>query len=486
LRELIEGLDVEVTGNRDLEICDIAHDSRAVVRGGLFVALRGQNTDGHRYAADAVRAGADALLVEEDPIGVEGATLLRVADTRRALAIVASRFFGEPGRHLTLIGVTGTNGKTSCVRMLESVITAAGLRSGSMGTVSVRYPDGEEPASLTTPESLDIQRSLARMRDAGATHVALEVSSHALDLDRVAGMRFEVAVFTNLTQDHLDWHGDMQRYAAAKARLFSRDHLDGTAVVHAADPFAELFADTARRGGAALLRYARGADADAQVRTLEEDVGLEGARLVVDLDGTQLGVQLSLPGDFQVENALAAMAAGHALGIAPEAIARGIETCPPVPGRLERVAAGRPIVLVDYAHTPDALERVLSRVRPLARGRLITVFGCGGDRDRTKRAPMARAACSHSDLAIATSDNPRTEDPEAILRDVAEGLSGNHETIVQRRDAIQRAVALANEDDEVVIAGKGHEDYQILGSERIHFDDREEARAALEARRGAA
>ncbi len=488
LGELLEGLDARLSGDAETPIREIAHDSRAVLPGALFVALRGQSTDGHAHIGAAVEAGAAALLVEEPPAAPAGVACARVADTRAALPRVARRFFGDPGAALRLVGVTGTNGKTSTVRLIESVLHAAGERAGSMGTVSVRYPDGEEPASLTTPESVDLQRSLARMRDAGATCVALEVSSHALELGRVDGLHFAVAVFTNLTQDHLDWHGDMDRYASAKARLFGPEHLDATsvAVVHAGDPRAAAFREAAGLAGARVVQYARLGAAGVEVRSLAEEIALDGARIEVDLAGERITAELPLPGDFQVENALAAMAAGVALGIDAGAIARGIESCPPVPGRLERVGDAVPVVLVDYAHTPDALDRVLSRVRPLVRGRLICVFGCGGDRDRTKRAPMARAACAHSDLAIATSDNPRTEDPDAILRDVAAGLSGAHETIPERREAIRRAIELAGPDDAVVIAGKGHEDYQILGTRRIHFDDREEARAALASRRGAA
>ena len=394
LGELLAGLGAELRGDADVPIEELAHDSRAVRPGALFVALRGRNTDGHAHVEDAVRAGARAVLVEEElPAGCSVARA-RVADTRAILPEIARRFFGDPGADLVLVGITGTNGKTSTARLVESVLRAGGHRAGSVGTVSVRYPDAEEPASLTTPESVDLQRILSRMRDSGASHVALEVSSHALELGRVDGLRFAAAVFTNLSQDHLDWHGDMDRYARAKARLFGAEHLDArsAAVVRADDPRAPLFVEAARACGARLVRYARLGGPDVEVRTLEEDIALDGARLRVDIEGRGVEVELPLPGDFQVENALAAIATGAALGLAPEAVARGVGECPPVPGRLERVGNARPIVLVDYAHTPDALDRVLSRVRPLVRGRLITVFGCGGDRDRAKRPPMAKAA----------------------------------------------------------------------------------------------
>jgi UDP-N-acetylmuramoyl-L-alanyl-D-glutamate--2,6-diaminopimelate ligase len=398
------------------------------------------------------------------------------------MADVAARFFGHPARNMTLIGVTGTNGKTSTVRMLESILLAAGRPAGSLGTISVRYPGFEEKSSLTTPESLDLQRWLARMRDAGVVAVALEVSSHSLALGRVRGLRFAAGVFTHLSQDHLDFHKDMESYGEAKSRLFSAEYLAGTAVLNAADAWTPRFAAVAREAGRSVLTYARGTAARADFRTVDERIELSRSHLRVRGPDTEVEIELPLAGDFQIDNALAALAAGRALGLEWDAIQRGLERCPAVPGRLERVGAGRPIVLVDYAHTADALDRVLGRVRPLVPGRLIAVFGCGGDRDRTKRAPMARAACAHADHVIATSDNPRSEDPDAILRDVAVGLSGSHEIVCDRREAIARAIARAGADDCVVIAGKGHEDYQIVGRERLAFDDREEARRALDAR----
>jgi UDP-N-acetylmuramoyl-L-alanyl-D-glutamate--2,6-diaminopimelate ligase len=405
-----------------------------------------------------------------------------VPDARRALAEVAARFFGEPARSMTLVGVTGTSGKTSTVRMLESVLASAGRRSGSIGTVSLRWPGHDEPSKLTTPESLDLQRALARMRDAGVDAVALEVSSHGLAQGRLQPLRFAAAVFTNLTQDHLDYHSDMERYAEAKALLFGAAYLDGPAAINASDPYGERMARAARDAGRRVVGYARGKDSRAEVHTVHEEVELAGAQVEVACGGERLRLEISLPGDFQVENALAASAAAWALGIAPERIAEGIARCPAVPGRLERVGSALPLVLVDYAHKPGALDFMLARVRPFVRGRLICVFGCGGDRDRSKRPLMARAACRHADLVIATSDNPRSEDPAAILREVAAGLSGSHELIVDRRAAIARAVSLAADDDVVVIAGKGHEDYQIVGSERRPFDDRVEAARALAAR----
>jgi UDP-N-acetylmuramoyl-L-alanyl-D-glutamate--2,6-diaminopimelate ligase len=369
--------------------------------------------------------------------------------------------------------------------MIESIFEAEGHPAGSLTTVCVRYRGAEQPTELTTPEADSLQRTLARMRDAGVNTVALEVSSHALVRGRVATLRFAAAVFTNLSQDHLDFHGDMESYAEAKQTLFNREYLDGTAIVNIGDPVGAALAELLRQGGRPVLTYARGAHRDADVRTVAESVRLEGAQLLIQEDSERYEVQVPLPGDFQVENALAALATARVLGVSRASVVRGLEACPPVPGRLERVGLERPLVLVDYAHTPDALDRVLSRLRPTVSGRLITVFGCGGDRDRAKRAPMARAACCHSDYVVATSDNPRTEDPNAILREMAEGLSGDHEVIVDRREAIQRAVRMARSEDVVVIAGKGHETYQIVGERTLPFDDREEARRALKQREAA-
>jgi UDP-N-acetylmuramoyl-L-alanyl-D-glutamate--2,6-diaminopimelate ligase len=486
LDDLLAGLGAELHGDPATPVNDVVAHSRQIARGALFVALRGTRTDGHRFIGEAADAGAAAVLVEEVPEPLEPRLVCaRVPDTLAALPLVAARFHGNPAKDLTLIGVTGTNGKTSTVRMIESIFEADGHSAGSLTTICVRYRGVEHPAELTTPEADSLQRTLARMRGAGVDTVAMEVSSHALVRGRVATLRFAAAVFTNLSQDHLDFHGDMAAYAGAKQRLFSRDYLDGTAVVNIADPAGASLADTLRQEGRRVRTYARGPHLDADVRTVEENVGLEGAQLVIEEGPERYEVRVPLPGDFQVENALAAIATARGFGVSRAGAVRGLEACPPVPGRLERVGLERPLVLVDYAHTPDALDRVLSRLRPTVSGRLITVFGCGGDRDRAKRAPMAHAACRHSDYVVATSDNPRTEDPRAILREITEGLSGAHDVIVDRREAIQHAVRMARAEDVVVIAGKGHETYQIVGERYLPFDDREEARRALKQREAA-
>jgi UDP-N-acetylmuramoyl-L-alanyl-D-glutamate--2,6-diaminopimelate ligase len=486
----------------DPSIRGIAYDSRQVAPGDLFVALRGENHDGHAYIAEAIALGAVALLVERLPPGLDlkGRPAVVVPDSRRALAPVATRFFGTPSAELTLVGITGTNGKTSTSFLVESILTAAGRRVGLIGTVEMRWADVRRRTVNTTPESLDLQRTLRTMRTAGVSHVAMEVSSHGLSLGRVDGCRFAVAAITNLTQDHLDFHESMDAYREAKTRLF-REYLaeDAAAVVNLDDPRAGAFLEAARAGGARIVRVSRRPDAEAEVRVEAAEVLLSGTRARLRLPSGPLDVELPLLGEFNVENALVAVGACLGLGIAPDAIARGLAACPQVPGRVERVGAelpGAPTVLVDYAHTPDAVEKLLRTLRPLSRGRLITVFGCGGNRDRGKRPLMAQAVAALSDRAVATSDNPRTEDPEAILRDLEPGLAklrpvapgelggsdGAWTRVVDRREAIALAVSIARSDDTVVIAGKGHEDYQILGRERLPFDDRLEALRALRER----
>jgi UDP-N-acetylmuramoyl-L-alanyl-D-glutamate--2,6-diaminopimelate ligase len=480
----------------------LTYDSRSVAPGDLFVALRGAHADGHDYLAEALELGAVALLVEALPEGLAcDRPVAIVPDTRRALAPIAVAFYGAPARELRLIGVTGTNGKTSTTVLIESMLRAAGIPVGVIGTLGVRFAGEQERALNTTPESLDLQRTLRAMCTQGIGAVAMEVSSHGLALGRVEGCRFEVGAVTNVTQDHLDFHVSMEAYLEAKTRLFS-SHLapGGAAVVNMDDASADIFLRAAQGAGARLLRVSRRADAAAEVRVEEASISLDGTRARLRLPSGPLDVALPLIGDFNLENLAVAVGVAVGLGLPSEAIARGTAGCPQVPGRTERVGAelpAAPTVLVDYAHTPDAVEKLLRTIRPLAEGRLITVFGCGGDRDRTKRPLMAEAVARYSDRAIATSDNPRTEDPLAILRDVEAGLGKllrverqdldprerSYAVVVDRREAIALAVSIARPEDTVVIAGKGHEDYQIIGRERLPFDDREEVLRLLAGRR---
>jgi len=480
-------------GADDPVIRGIAYDSRAVAPGDAFFALPGASADGHDFLKPALELGAAAVFVERVPEDLElgAATAVVVPDTRRALAPVSAHFFGEPSRELALVGVTGTNGKTSTTYLAESILGAAGRAVGLVGTVEIRYADVRQRAVNTTPESLDLQATLRAMRTRGVETAVMEVSSHGLDLGRVDGCRFAVAAFTNLTQDHLDHHGDMDRYREAKRRLMTH-YLDagGTAVVNLDDPSGPLFARAAAERGARVLGVSR-RDGEAAVRLLSADVRSDGSSARLGLPDGELRVELPLVGDFNLENLLVAVGIAVALQVAPEAIARGVAACPQVPGRVQRVDddPAHPLVVVDYAHTPDAVEKLLATLRPLCRGRLIAVFGCGGDRDRAKRSLMAEAVARHADRVVATSDNPRTEDPERILDDVEpEALDQprSYARVVDRRAAIAAALAIARPEDTVVIAGKGHEDYQIVGREKLPFSDRDEARRVLRERDAAA
>jgi UDP-N-acetylmuramoyl-L-alanyl-D-glutamate--2,6-diaminopimelate ligase len=483
----------------DPVIRGLCYDSRAVAPGDAFFALRGSEVDGHDYLEQALALGAEAVFVEALPAGLSlrGRSAIVVPDARRALAPLARQFYGCPADELLLIGVTGTNGKTSTTYLVESIFHAAQRRIGLIGTVEVRFGEQRRRATNTTPESLDLQSTLRDMRTQGMDAAVMEVSSHGLEMGRVEGCRFAVAAFTNLTQDHLDFHGTMAAYQESKVRLF-RDHLakDGCGVVNLDDPAADAFVRTAEERGARWIGVARGDRPGAQVVLSDAEIRLDGTRARVRLPDGPLDLALPLVGDFNLENLLVACGIAVASGIAPEVIARGVAACPQVPGRAERVGAeitGAPTVLVDYAHTPDAVEKLLRTVRPLCRGRLIAVFGCGGDRDRAKRPLMAQAVARHADRVVATSDNPRTEDPERILDDVVAGLaplrpvgrdafeatSGGYLRLADRRAAIAAAIRAARPEDTVVIAGKGHEDYQIVGRERLPFSDGEEALRAL-------
>jgi UDP-N-acetylmuramoyl-L-alanyl-D-glutamate--2,6-diaminopimelate ligase len=504
LSDLLDALPADAIRERPSEdpvIRGLAYDSRASASGDLFFALPGSSVDGHDYVAQAVALGAVAVAAERRPpeAALRGRALVLVADSRRSLAPIARRFYGDPASELQLVGVTGTNGKTSTTYLVEAILARAGRRGGLIGTVEVRHP-GETQRSLnTTPESLDLQRTLRSMRTHGVEAVVMEVSSHGLELGRVEGCRFDVAAFTNLTQDHLDFHGTMDAYRASKGLLFER-HLrpGGGAVVNADDPAAASFEACARSQNARVVRVSR-SDRSAEVWLEDAQIGMDGTRARLRLPTGRLELRLPLLGDFNLENLLVACGIAVALDLSPDAIAAGASACPQVPGRVERIECEdveAPVVLVDYAHTPDAVEKVLRTLRPLTRGRLIAVFGCGGDRDRSKRPLMAEAVARWSDCVIATSDNPRSEDPAAILADVERGLAKlervepsalgagerAYSVLEDRRSAIALAIGIGRKGDTVVLAGKGHEDYQIIGRERFPFSDCDEARRALRRR----
>jgi UDP-N-acetylmuramoyl-L-alanyl-D-glutamate--2,6-diaminopimelate ligase len=496
LRALLDGLGaVTVEGGADPDVHGVAADSRRVDPGDVFFALAGQATDGRRHVSEAVARGAVAV-VADGQVHAPDVVRIRCATPRRLLAYVAARLAGDPSAALTLVGVTGTNGKTTTTYLLEGIWRAAGAKPGVIGTIAYRFADITRPAPFTTPEAPDLQAMLAEMRRAGVTHVAMEVSSHALAQHRADALRFDAAAFSNLTRDHLDFHRDDESYYTAKARLF-RELLPesgkaGTvAVVNVDDPAgARLAAEVSGR----CVRVGRGAGVT--VRLWDVESTLAGTRGVLVLDGQRLAFDSPLVGAPHAENIALASGIAWALGTELPAIAAGIATTLPPPGRVERFAGPGFTVVVDYAHSPDALERVLAALRPLTPGALITVFGCGGDRDRGKRPLMGRAAGTASDLVVITSDNPRTENPLRILADVEPGVrsagmtrlahatAGARGYVVEpdRRAAITLAVGLARAGDLVVVAGKGHEDYQIIGTEKRHLDDREEVRRALEQR----
>jgi UDP-N-acetylmuramoyl-L-alanyl-D-glutamate--2,6-diaminopimelate ligase len=459
---------VERQGALPATISGITDDSRAVKPGTLFVAVRGTERDGHDYLDAAAEAGAVAAIVQD--ASRTALPRLVVNDARRAAAISAGAAYGFPARDLQLVGVTGTNGKTTTVNMLRHILGDAGVSSASIGTLGVLFGSEGRPldggGGLTTPGPVELQRVFRELRDRGVRRVAMEVSSHSLHQRRVEGVLFDVVTFTNLTRDHLDYHGTMESYFASKAMLldFLRPH--GTVVTNL-DDTAWKALRTERRRVSFSARVP-----NAEVHSENVRFGPRGSEFTIWLGEEPADVRLPLIGDFNVINALGAAATAYALGIPADRIAERLSTMPQVPGRLELIH-GSPAVLRDYAHTPDALARALDAVRPFVEERLIVVFGCGGDRDRGKRPEMGAIAEAKGDVAIVTSDNPRTEDPERILDDIEQGMKGrNHERIEDRRAAIARALELASSKDVIVLAGKGHEDYQIRGTTKLPFDER--------------
>jgi UDP-N-acetylmuramoyl-L-alanyl-D-glutamate--2,6-diaminopimelate ligase len=473
-----QGLLVERRGQLPNNVDLVTDDSRRVQPGALFVAVRGADRDGHGYLAAAEEAGA-AMAIVEDPTSTKLPALV-VKSSRRAAAIAGAVAVNWPARDMQLVGVTGTNGKTTTVNILRHLIDEPKQRSASIGTLGVLIGSEGKPhpggSGLTTPGPIELQRLFRELRDAGVGRAAMEVSSHALHQHRVDGLEFDVAVFTNLTRDHLDYHGSMQAYFESKAKLmdFLRPH--GTAVVNLDDQAWSRLPGERRR----VTFSERVTTAEVHARNITFTP--RGSRWTLVLGGEAHDVNMPLIGDFNIPNALGAAAAAWALGLSGARIGEALSRAPQVPGRLELISE-TPAVLRDYAHTPDALARALDAVRPFTKGRLLCVFGCGGDRDRGKRPEMGSIAAQKSDLAIVTSDNPRTEDPERILDDIESGMAQvAHERIEDRRAAIARAMELWMEGDVILLAGKGHEDYQIRGTTKHPFDEKEivrELRTAL-------
>jgi UDP-N-acetylmuramoyl-L-alanyl-D-glutamate--2,6-diaminopimelate ligase len=505
LRKLLEGVEIrKISGETLKEIEGIAYHSKQVQKGFLFAAVRGIEADGHQFVKEAIERGAEAIVLEKEP-QIHHRTMIFVPNSRQALGKISSNFYGDPSSRIRLIGITGTNGKTTTTYLLESILKKAGCKVGVIGTINYRFGGKTIPAPNTTPESLDLQRILGEMLGEGTSHVIMEVSSHGLDLDRVYGCQFDGAVFTNLTSEHLDYHKTLEQYFDSKKKLFS-DYLVKSlkerrfAVTNDDDP----------RGGKIVeginlpvIRY--GLNSSSGITADQIASSFEGLSCRIKTPGGDIFVHSKLIGNFNLYNILAAVAVGIAMGLPLETLKQGVEGLEGVAGRFEKVVNQRGIhVIVDYAHTHDALERVLLGLRDILEsgarsdGKMITVFGCGGDRDRTKRPLMGEIAGRYSDLAILTSDNPRTEDPLAILGEVEKGfqslrlrkwdvdeiklwrLGKGYLKVPDRREAIRMAIRLAQPSDTVLIAGKGHEDYQIVGKKKFPFDDRIEAKKALE------
>jgi UDP-N-acetylmuramoyl-L-alanyl-D-glutamate--2,6-diaminopimelate ligase len=480
LSQLLTDCQIRTTsGDLDTEILGLAYDSRDVSRGYLFIAIRGTRVDGNRYIPQAVARGAVAIVSAESRIEPLAIPWIKVEDERGVMATLAGNFYGHPTKRLHLVGVTGTNGKTTTTYLIESILKAAGRDAAVLGTIEHRGPGFEFAAQRTTPEAPDLERMFKQVVDAGWKDAVMEVSSHAIAMKRVAGLQFEIAAFTNLSQDHLDFHGDMESYFQAKRKLFEGVSGKRPRVL-------VLNADDARYGDLRSIDPARvisyGLRDAADIRPIRYQFGSDGMHATYKLLSAEIEIDSSLMGKPNLYNIGAALGIAVALGISSEAMTRGIRNLKNVPGRFEAVTAGQKFrVIVDYAHTDDALEKVLTSAREITSGKLIVVFGCGGDRDRSKRSAMGKVAAEGSDFIVVTSDNPRTEDPMAIIGEIEKGLKGAHYVVIpDRRAAIRTALTEAKPNDTVLIAGKGHETYQTIGTTSFPFDDRVVARELLD------
>lgn len=487
LKEIIERIPVKsVTGSLDIEVDSLCLDSRKIEGAGLFFALKGVAADGHQFIGQASENGAVAVIAEQPFSAITSATWIQVEDSREAMGRASANFYGNPSAEMPVVGITGTNGKTTTAFLVHYLMQCSLRRAGLLGTIQYLIADRVVDAPHTTPEAPDLQAMLREMRDEDCRAAVMEVSSHGIAQHRVTGVEFDVGVFTNLSQDHLDYHRTMEEYFEAKVGLFTAMQQNptkqGVMVVNGDDRWGDRLL---KRGvpGLDVIAFGQGARSDLKASNIQ--FSFSGTTFTLAYKGRKFLVTLPLIGLFNVYNALAALASADAIGLNLREAIKNLADCPQVPGRLEQVG-GRQInyrVYVDYAHTPDALENVLRTLRALNPERLIAVFGCGGDRDAMKRPEMARAAEEGCDFSILTSDNPRTEDPDKILRDAKAGFrSDKYEMISDRRDAIERAINMAGEKDIVVIAGKGHETYQEINGERHDFDDRQVARNCIAAR----
>jgi UDP-N-acetylmuramoyl-L-alanyl-D-glutamate--2,6-diaminopimelate ligase len=470
LKDILKEAEVlRIDGEPDIEISGIYYDSRQVKGGSLFFCIEGYRADGHDYAASAVEKGAAAVVLRKDIPLPEGVTKVFVPDTRKAMGLIASAFYGKPSEDLLLFGVTGTNGKTTTTYMIKSILEQAGKKTGLIGTIANMIGSRMIPAERTTPESPDLQKLMRDMVNEKVNAAVMEVSSHSLALHRVIGCTYDIGIFTNLTQDHLDFHGTFENYLAAKKKLFEQSRL---AIINVDDESGrEILKDLECQ----YFTYGIYKPADIYARDIE--IMVDGVSFNLHILGGKISIVLSIPGIFSVYNALAAAAACYAAGISLKDIQKGLTSIKGVPGRFETLDTGTGFsIILDYAHTPDGLENILKTARGLTDGRLVTLFGCGGDRDAAKRPMMGEVAGKYSDLCIITSDNPRYEDPVKIIEDILPGIAKTHcpyKVIVDRREAIEYAIKNARENDLIILAGKGHETYQIIKGDTYPFDEKE-------------
>ncbi|MFA6142584.1 MAG: UDP-N-acetylmuramoyl-L-alanyl-D-glutamate--2,6-diaminopimelate ligase [Candidatus Omnitrophota bacterium] len=479
LTAVLKNLKYETKHNiSDVDVKKLSCDSRTVGKGDIFVAFRGYGQDGHKFIEEAIRKGAGVIAAESDFDAPDGVIKIFIKDTRTALPVMADNFYGHPSEKLKVIGVTGTNGKTTITYIIENIIKAAGEEAGVIGTINYRIKDKIIPAKNTTPGPIELQSMLSEMVSSGIRYAVMEASSHSLDQHRMDSVRLDVAIFTNITPEHLDYHKTMSGYLQAKAKIFARLKPNGSAILNKdCGKTASLKGSIKRRP----VTYSTVKDADVWARDIK--LSIDGSKFTAMTPDGSYQINAKLIGMHNVSNMLAAIAAAYALKIDPAAVKKGVETIACVPGRLESVDAGQPFkVLVDYAHTEDAMRNVLNLLKGVARKKILTVFGCGGDRDTGKRPLMGRAACEFSDHVIVTSDNPRSEDPLKIILDIEKGIKGkfsNYDMVPDRYKAIEKALHLASIDDIVVIVGKGHENYQIISDRVLAFDDRQVAREIL-------
>ena len=473
LKSLLKGLDYEVIkGNEESKVQNIRYDNRKIEQGDAFVCVKGFKVDGHSFIGDAIKKGAKTLIVQEDVSVQEDITIIKVRDTRKALAIMSSNYFGNPKDKLKIIGITGTNGKTTSAFIIKSILEKAGFMTGLIGTIANYIGNKKVDAVRTTPESYELHELFKNMVDAGVEYCVMEVSSHSLELDRVYGVQFEEGIFTNLTRDHLDFHKTFENYYNAKFKLFERSN---HSIINLDDPYgANIVKDIEERGLKTKVSTFS-IEKESDFKAFEIKSHSNGSEFKVNLESIE-EFSINIPGEYNIYNSLGCIICAYNLNIPMDKIKEGLSDVV-IPGRCELVAKEKNLpysIIIDYAHTPDGLENILSTVKTFTKNRMISVFGCGGDRDKVKRPQMGKIGCELSDIAIITSDNPRSEEPMDIINDIVKPLNYDNFVIeVNRKEAIRKAMNMALEGDVIVIAGKGHETYQILKDETIHFDERE-------------